>query len=84
MTPPCGVPAAVGVSAPPVSTPAVSQARTARRMVGMVSSLASRAWCEIVSKQPSMSASSTYLGVNTVCLKMASTASWQDRPGRKP
>jgi hypothetical protein len=43
------VPASVGNTSGPSMTPALSQARTARRMVGMVSSLASRAWCEIVS-----------------------------------
>jgi hypothetical protein len=38
----------------------------------------------MLSKHPDMSASNTYLGLYLMAFKMASIASWHERPERNP
>src|SRR6516162_324796 len=88
-TPPWGVPSPVGVNRPSSTTPAVSHPATSS-LAGNVPSWPRRWSWPIRSNAAARSASSTHIRRGPAPLrplpawKMASIASWQPRPGRKP
>lgn len=84
ITPPCGVPSGVGNRLFPSITPAFSHPRMTLAASGNVFNFLSNSSWLILSKHLAMSASRTNLDFWAIAVKIASIASWAERPGLKP